>query len=128
MQRIFAFDEPEARLAPQSPVAAEPVSGQAGAEEDFELVVGRRQAIAIAFLALVIVVLCSAGSYLAGRALAAKATPDQAVSAHFENAHVGTGRVETDPAEIKLEQPPATISTIPAPAPAMVQGTIVPQA
>ena len=122
MQRIFAFDEPDARLTSQPPaVAAEPVDP--GPEEDFELVVGRRQAIAITFLALVIVVVSSAGSYLAGRALAAKTAPDHALFARTE-----TGRIETEPPEIKLEQPPATISSVPPPAAPMLQATIVPPA
>ena len=53
MQRILNFDEP---------IASE--------TEDFELVVGRRQAAALTFLALVVVALCSGASYLAGKAIA----------------------------------------------------------
>ena len=48
--------------------------------------VGRRQVAAFAFLALVMVVVCSGGAYLAGKA----------ISAHQE----------PDPLEIRLEQPP----------------------
>jgi cell division septation protein DedD len=55
--------------------------------EDFELVVGRRQAAALTFLALVVVALCSGASYLAGKAIAP-----------HEEAPVPV---------IKLEQPPA---------------------
>lgn len=54
MQRILEFDE--------SPAGTE--------AEDFELVVGRRQAAALSFLALVVVALCSGASYLAGKAIA----------------------------------------------------------
>jgi cell division septation protein DedD len=55
MQRILNFDEPLA---------------SASETEDFELVVGRRQAAALTFLALVVVALCSGASYLAGKAIA----------------------------------------------------------
>ena len=86
MQRIFALDEP--------PVRSLPV--EADSEEEFELVVGRRQVAGILFLALVVVAVCSGGSYLAGKAISA--------------------RVEAAEPEIKIEQPPAP-SPIPAPAP-----------
>ena len=43
------------------------------AEEEFELVVGRRQVAGIMFLALVVVAVCSGGSYLAGKAISALA-------------------------------------------------------
>jgi len=66
--------------------------------EDFELVVGRRQAAALTFLALVVVALCSGASYLAGKAIAP--------------------REEAPVPMIKLEQPPAPL----------IEATIVPQA
>jgi len=81
MQRILNFDEP---------IASE--------TEDFELVVGRRQAAALTFLALVVVALCSGASYLAGKAIAP--------------------REEAPVPMIKLEQPPAPL----------IEATIVPQA
>jgi cell division septation protein DedD len=81
MQRILIFDEP---LASET--------------EDFELVVGRRQAAALTFLALVVVALCSGASYLAGKAIAP--------------------REEAPVPMIKLEQPPAPLieATILSPA------------
>jgi hypothetical protein len=91
MQRIFAFDEPTLSL-------------DADSEEDFELVVGRRQVAGITFLAMVVVAVCSGGSYLAGKAIAA--------------------RHESDQPEIRIEQPPASV---PAPLPAaMIEASIVP--
>lgn len=59
MQRILIYDEPS--VSDFSPEATE--------TEDFELVVGRRQAAALTFLALVVVALCSGASYLAGKAI-----------------------------------------------------------
>ena len=81
MQRILNFDEP--------------LSSEA---EDFELVVGRRQAAALTFLALVVVALCSGASYLTGKAIA----PHEEASAPL----------------IKLEQSSAPL----------IEATIVPQA
>src|SRR5580704_1614237 len=69
MQRIFALDEPE----PQE--AAEPLAPEVGSEDEFELVVGRRQVAAMTFLALVVVAVCSGGSYLAGKAISAREEP-----------------------------------------------------
>ena len=80
-QRILDFDEP---LASET--------------EDFELVVGRRQAAALTFLALVVVALCSGAAYLAGKAI--------------------VPREEAPVPMIKLEQPPAPL----------IEATIVPQA
>ena len=81
MQRILNFDEP---LISET--------------EEFELVVGRRQAAALTFLALVVVALCSGAAYLAGKAIAP--------------------REEAPVPMIKLEQPPAPL----------IEATIVPQA
>ena len=92
MQRIFAFDEPPARSLPV----------EADSEEEFEFVVGRRQVAGILFLVLVVVAVCSGGSYLAGKAISA--------------------RVEPAEQEIQIEQPPAT--PVPAPIP-MLEATIV---
>ena len=92
MQRIFAFDEPLATVA-----------GEA-TEEDFELVVGRRQMAGLTFLALVVVAVCSGGSYLVGKAISARAEPAEQ--------------------EIKVEQPPAA-PLVPAPA-SMIEATIDP--
>ncbi len=96
MQRILTFDEP------QPDPAAEPV----GPEEEFELVVGRRQIAAITFLALVMVAVCSGASYLAGKVM--------------------SGREESPAPVIDLEQAPAPMieATI-APAPA---ATVLPAA
>lgn len=91
MQRIFTLDEP--------PVPPVPIDTEA--EEEFELVVGRRQVAGLAFLALVVVAVCSGGSYLAGKAVSARA--------------------ESDPVEIKIEQP--RVPSAPAP---MLEATIVP--
>jgi hypothetical protein len=74
-------------------------------EEEFELVVGRRQVAGIMFLALVVVAVCSGGSYLAGKAISARTEP-------------------TEP-EITIEQPPVAPAPIPAPTP-MIEATIVP--
>ena len=95
-QRIFTLDEP---VNMPADVGAEP-------EEDFELVVGRRQIAGLTFLALVVVAVCSGGSYLAGKAISATR--------------------EAPPAEpeIRIEQPVSA----PAPAPAlaaMPEATIV---
>ena len=96
MQRIFTLDDPPAALAVE---VAEEVS-----EEDFELVVGRRQMAGLTFLALVVVAVCSGGSYLVGKAMSARAEPVQQ--------------------EIKIEQPPATPPvSVAAP---MIEATIVP--
>jgi hypothetical protein len=89
MQRIFAIDEP--------PVLS--FSAETDSEEEFELVVGRRQVAGILFLVLVVVAVCSGGSYLAGKAISARTEPAEQ--------------------EIKIEQPPA------APAP-LLEATIVP--
>jgi cell division septation protein DedD len=94
MQRIFALDEPPVRS-----LAVEDDS-----DEEFELVVGRRQVAGIMFLALVVVAVCSGGSYLAGKAIAVT-------------------RLEPAEQEIKIEQPAAT-SPVPIPAP-MLEATIV---
>jgi cell division septation protein DedD len=87
-QRIFALDEPLV---------------EADSPEDFELVVGRRQIAGLTFLALIVVAVCSGGSYLAGKAISA-------------NREV--------PADvlIKIDQPPAT--SVPETAP-MLEATIV---
>ncbi len=61
MQRILTFDEPQ----------TEPAAESAGPAEEFELVVGRRQIAAMAFLALVMVAVCSGAAYLAGKAMSA---------------------------------------------------------
>src|SRR6185295_5303009 len=68
MQRILELD-----AQPQSvdePVSPEP--GYGFKTEDFELVMGRRQVAAFAFLALVLLVACSGGAYLAGKAISAR--------------------------------------------------------
>ena len=77
MQRIFTLDESQLREAPQVFVA-DHVPNRAP-EEDFELVVGRRQLAAIAFLALVVVAVCSGGSYLAGKVTSSQpiSTPEE---------------------------------------------------
>lgn len=87
MQQIFALDEPPS------------ISREVDSEEEFELVMGRRQVAAITFLALVTVVVCSGGSYLAGKAMSAQEEPIEPV--------------------IRLEQP-----AVPDPTP-MLQATIV---
>lgn len=97
MQRIFTLDEPPALSA--EPNVSEPEN------EEFELVMGRRQAIAISFLALVLVAVCSAGSYLAGKATSA--------------------RVEADPPEIKLEQPLPSEASAPVFPPPMLEATLI---
>lgn len=89
-QRIFALDEPPVRS----------FSAETDSEEEFELVVGRRQVAGILFLVLVVVAVCSGGSYLAGKAIAA--------------------RVEPAAQEINIEQPPATASPVP-----LLEATIV---
>ena len=94
MQRIFALDEPILSL-------------DADSEDDFELVVGRRQVAGLTFLAMVVVAVCSGGSYLAGKAIAA--------------------RHETDQPEIKIEQPAVPAVATPVPAP-MIDASIVPPA
>ncbi len=43
--------------------------------QDFEIVLGRRQVAGVMFLATVVVVLCSAGGYVAGRGKAASMAP-----------------------------------------------------
>jgi cell division septation protein DedD len=91
MQRIFALDEP------RTPV----ISVDAELDEEFELVVGRRQVAGILFLVLVVVAVCSGGAYLAGKAISARVTP-------------------TEP-EIMIDQPAA-----PAPA-RMLEATVVPE-
>ena len=96
MQRILTFDQPEP-----------PASAELAPDEEFELVIGRRQMAAITFLALVLVAVCSGASYLAGKALASRASP--------------SGEESIQPA-ITLEQPPASL---PAP---MIEATIVPPA
>jgi hypothetical protein len=68
MQRILALDEPQ--NMPAEPSAPKAGSGY-GFKDDFELVVGRRQVAAFAFLALVLVVVCSGAAYLAGKAISA---------------------------------------------------------
>lgn len=90
-QRILVFDEPPASdFSPEAPET-----------EDFELVVGRRQAGVLTFLALVVVALCSGASYLAGKAISA--------------------RVEAPAPMIKLEPAPA-----PLPAAPIIEATIAP--
>lgn len=94
MQRIFALDEPE----PQE--AAERLAPEVGSDEEFELVVGRRQVAAMTFLAMVVVAVCSGGSYLAGKAISA--------------------RSEAAEPEIKIDQPSAPIISTP-----MLEATVV---
>ena len=90
--RIFALNEPQ----------PEPSASPVDLEEEFELVVGRRQVAALAFLALVVVAVCSGGSYLAGKALSVHA--------------------EAPAPEITIEQPPPPA----APAsPPLLEATIV---
>ncbi len=99
MQRIFTLDETPARSLPV----------EADSEEEFEFVVGRRQVAGILFLALVVVAVCSGGSYLAGKALSARA--------------------EAAEPEIKIEEPPAAAASAPVPIPLptpMLEATIVP--
>lgn len=86
MQRILAFDEPE------SPPTQ---------HDELELVVGKRQMAAITFLVLVIVAVCSGGSYLAGKAM--------------------SQREESAQPLIRLEETPAA-------QPPMLEATIVPPA
>lgn len=98
MQRILMFDEPEARS-----------SDEAGSEEEFELVMGRRQMAALAFLALIIVAVCSGASYLAGKALA-------------------TGS-EAGPGKSLVEEPIQPVITLePAPAAAIEARVVAPAA
>jgi hypothetical protein len=92
MQRIFALNEPLAT-----------VDAEVETEEEFELVVGRRQVAGLTFLVLVVVAVCSGGSYLVGKAMAA--------------------RVEPTEQEINIEQPAVTPAPVPAP---MLEATIVP--
>lgn len=97
-QRILAFDEPLASdFSPETP-----------GTEDFELVVGRRQAGALTFLALVVVALCSGASYLAGKAISA--------------------REETPVPMVKLEPAPVPPSPAPASSTPILEATIVPPA
>jgi hypothetical protein len=79
---------------------------EADADEEFELVVGRRQVAGLLFLALVVVAVCSGGSYLAGKAISAREEPVQQ--------------------EIKIEQPPAApvLEATVVPAPAAVQPAV----
>jgi hypothetical protein len=95
-QRIFSLDEPAIPTASQ----------EASSDEDFELVVGRRQIAALTFLALVIVAVCSGGSYLAGKAISSR-------------------EAAADQPEIKIEQPPPQAASTPLPAP-MLEATVVP--
>ena len=94
MQRILNFDEP---LVSET--------------EDFELVVGRRQAAALTFLALVVVALCSGASYLAGKAIAPR-----------EEAPVPMIKLEPAPApatEATLVPPMFPSVTVASPAPVL---------
>lgn len=93
MQRIFALDEPILSL-------------DADSEEDFELVVGRRQVAGLTFLAMVVVAVCSGSSYLAGKAIANRAD-----------------RAEVAEPEIKLDQPAPSPAPLPVP---MLEATVVP--
>jgi len=88
--RILCLDEP---------YSPEPTP-EDNETDEFELVVGRRQVGALTFLAMVVVAACSGGSYLAGKAIAAR-----------EDASVPM---------IRIEQPPT-----PAP---VLEATIVPPA
>ena len=93
-QRILVFDEPPASdFSPEAPET-----------EDFELVVGRRQAGALTFLALVVVALCSGASYLAGKAISA--------------------RVEAPAPMIKLEPAPAPLPPAPVLSAPAIEATI----
>jgi len=105
MQRILALDEPQ-NIPPEPP---EPPAPGAGSnfdfKEDFELVVGRRQVAAITFLALVLVVVCSGGAYLAGKAISAREEAVQPV-------------LLPDPLPAPAPMIEATIVREPAPTPA----------
>src|SRR5579864_1803770 len=95
MLSILAFDDPSPQSAPDE---------RSPHEEEFELVVGRRQMAALTFLALVLLAVCSGAAYLVGKALAGKA--------------ISTG--EEPPAEmIQIEQSPAPLPT------QMIEATIV---
>jgi cell division septation protein DedD len=106
MQRIFALDEPHFREAPQVFVADH--APDDAPEDEFELVVGRRQLAAMAFLALVVVAVCSGSSYLAGKVMSSQAIP---------------AREESIQPVIKLEEASTPLPALPA-AP-MIQATIV---
>jgi hypothetical protein len=96
MQRIFVLDEP-VNMAPE-------IEAESG---EFEFVVGRRQVAGLMFLALVVVAVCSGGSYLAGKAISAN-------------------REAPAEPEIKIEQPVPTPTSTPVPAPApMLEATVV---
>jgi hypothetical protein len=98
IQRILIFDEPY-------------ISDTSHEEtEDFELVVGRRQAAALTFLALVLVAVCSGGSYLAGKAITARAEAAAPVI-----------QLEAAPASLSPAAPPAALPVVP-----MLEATLVP--
>jgi cell division septation protein DedD len=105
MQRMLIFDESE-----DEPEATE--------KEDFELVVGRRQAAALTFLALVVVALCSGASYLAGKAIAPR-----------EEAPVPLIKLEPAPAPaVEATFPSVTVASAPAVAEAPLFASPVAQA
>jgi cell division septation protein DedD len=100
MLSILAFDDPS---PPSAPDDGSP------REEEFELVVGRRQIAGLTFLALVMIAVCSGASYLAGKVVSAREEP---------------------PAQtIQIEEPPAPVATpLPTPQPTpMIEATIAPQ-
>jgi cell division septation protein DedD len=96
MLSILAFDDPSPQSAPDE---------GSPREEEFELVVGRRQIAGLTFLALVMIAVCSGASYLAGKVVSAREEP--AAQA------------------IQIEEPPAPVVT-PQPTP-MIEATIAPQ-
>jgi cell division septation protein DedD len=77
-------------------MAPERIVPDSSPEEEFELVVGRRQLAAITFLALVALAVCGGASYLAGKALSARDESAQPVI-RLEAANAPLPAPGTDP-------------------------------
>ena len=82
MHSILSLDSPAEDVQPQpAPVAPEESLAAEETAEDFEIVLGRTQVAGVLFVASVVVVVFSAISYLAGRALVPKPVTPPVVAA-----------------------------------------------
>ncbi len=100
--RTDKADEPLAPIK-ESEELAPPISEPAIEKPEFELVVGRRQIASLLFVSTVLVMICVAAAYMAGKAMSGK------VSAPAASPVAAAASVvrEPDPPPINLNQEPA---------------------
>ena len=92
-----SIDKPEEQAEPALPIAEPEVE-----KPEFELVVGRRQIASLLFVSTVLVMICVAAAYMAGKAMSGKVPVPAASPAAAANVVR-----EPDPPPINLNQEPA---------------------